>query len=102
MEIITASTLRERQQQGDSMTLIDVREPYESEEGNLGGENIPLADLMRRVDDIRAWCAQGDVVVYCRTGSRSQMAHKILTVQGKLPNILMLEGGYEAWLASAG
>lgn len=44
---ITVQELRERMERGDSFLLIDVREPWERAEFDLGGELIPIGDLLR-------------------------------------------------------
>jgi rhodanese-related sulfurtransferase len=97
MESITPQDLRLRIERGETITVIDIREAYEYEDGHLGGLNIPIADIPARIDEIRALAERGAIVVHCRSGSRSAMAYKMLTVQYKLPNVLNLVGGYEGW-----
>jgi rhodanese-related sulfurtransferase len=97
MESITPHDLRLRLQRGETITVIDIREAYEYEDGHIDGINIPIGDIGGRIEEIRALAQRGDIVVHCRTGSRSVMAYKMLTVQYKLPNVLNLEGGYEGW-----
>ena len=97
MEFITVPTLQARLDAGDRLTLIDIREAYEHEDGSITGVNIPLADLPAHIDQVRQFAEAGDIVVYCRSGSRSQMAQKMLVVHYRLPNVYHLEGGYEAW-----
>jgi rhodanese-related sulfurtransferase len=97
MQIITPDELRLRLQRGETITVIDIREAYEHEDGNIDGLNIPIGDIPARIDEIRALAQRGDIVVHCRSGSRSAMAYKMLTVQYKLTNVFSLEGGYEGW-----
>ena len=97
MEIITPHDLRLRIQRGEPITVIDIREAYEYEDGHINGINIPIGDIAARIDEIRALAERGTIVVHCRSGSRSVMAYKMLTVQFKLQNVLNLEGGYEGW-----
>lgn len=97
MQSITADDLRQRMATGETITLIDIREAYEHEEGHITDLNIPIADLAGRIEDLRAWSEKGDIVVYCRSGSRSLMAQRMLMVQYQLPNIINLEGGFAAW-----
>lgn len=99
MEFINVPTLQARLNAGESLTVIDIREAYEHDEGYITDVNIPLGDLPSRIDEVRQFAQAGDVVVYCRSGSRSQMAQKMLVIHYQLPNVLSLEGGYDAWEA---
>jgi len=69
--------------------LIDVREVYEHQEGNLGGVNIPMSELQSRTNEIPK---TGDVILYCRTGSRSNYAIQALSQAG-WTNLINLQGG---------
>jgi len=69
--------------------IIDVREVYEHEEGNLGGVNIPMSELQNRANEIPK---EGDVILYCRTGSRSSYAIQALSQAG-WNNLINLRGG---------
>lgn len=54
------------------MKIIDVREPAEFEESHVeGAVNIPLGDIMKRLDEIPK---DDEVVVYCRSGGRAGVA----------------------------
>lgn len=55
--------------------LIDVRENYEFEEGNLGGINIPLSELIGQHEELKKY---ERLVFYCQTGTRSKMAARLL------------------------
>jgi rhodanese-related sulfurtransferase len=69
--------------------LVDVREAYEHEAGNLGGVNIPMSELQHRAHEIPK---EGDVVLYCRSGARSSYAIQILSQNG-WENLINLQGG---------
>lgn len=79
------------------MHLIDVREPYEHEEHHIGGTNIPLGDLVQHLDEIKSMSHHRDIVLYCRSGNRSAMAQKLLSMQHGIDNTLNLTGGIIAW-----
>lgn len=51
----------------ENIQLIDIREPYEHEEFNIGGENIPMDELEK--EDIRA---NVTTILYCASGIRSK------------------------------
>jgi sulfur-carrier protein adenylyltransferase/sulfurtransferase len=93
---VTVTELKESLDRGDEITLIDVREPYEWEIGNLGpygARIIPLGDIPERFGEIDP---TGDVVVYCRSGARSGRVAEFLREQG-YSRVRNLEGGILAW-----
>jgi sulfur-carrier protein adenylyltransferase/sulfurtransferase len=59
----------------DEVFLIDVRESYEHEDGNIGGTNLPLYELRESLAVIPK---NKKVVCYCQTGQRSKMAVQLL------------------------
>ena len=93
----TASELREQLKQNKPLHLIDVREPYENEEFNIGGTNIPLGDLMNHEEELKALSQTGDLVLYCRSGNRSAMAQKLLAARFGIENTINLRGGVMMW-----
>jgi rhodanese-related sulfurtransferase len=87
----------ELQQLLDAQTvlqLIDVREPYEHLDFNIGGQLIPLNEVIKRIDEINK---NEVVVVYCRKGIRSQIAIQKLQEKYPFKNLVNLIGGTEAW-----
>jgi adenylyltransferase/sulfurtransferase len=76
--------------------LVDVREPWEWEAGSLEGRGavlIPLGELPGRIDEIPR---DRSVVLYCRSGQRSEAAVRRLIEEG-YPEVYNLRGGLEAW-----
>jgi molybdopterin/thiamine biosynthesis adenylyltransferase/rhodanese-related sulfurtransferase len=76
--------------------LLDVREPWEWSLGNLealGARLIPLGDLSRRRQEVPR---DRPVVVYCRSGQRSETAARQLLEDG-YPEVYNLQGGALAW-----
>ena len=66
-----------------SYIVIDVREPYEFSSGHIKGAlNIPPADLMMGAQQLKNIPKDANLIVYCRTGSRSNVAEHILRQQG--------------------
>lgn len=64
-----------------NVTVIDVRETYEFEDGHYDGAiNIPLGQIPQKINEIKAMSQP--VVVYCRSGNRSGMALSILKQAG--------------------
>ncbi len=92
MADITSDELKQRQQAGETPTIIDVREPWEFEESRIpGAQNIPLGTLPEKLDDL-AGLKDQEVVVHCKSGSRSSAAKAYLTQQG-FTNVRNLLGG---------
>ncbi len=95
MADITAIELKERIERKEQITLIDVREPHEHEEFNIGGENLPLGGIMEWSEDLQM-PSDTEIVVYCRSGNRSSMAKSLLTSKG-YSSVHNLTGGILAW-----
>ncbi|WP_139492104.1 MBL fold metallo-hydrolase [Brevibacillus dissolubilis] len=76
------------------VTLIDVRNQGEWEEGHIpGAQHIMLGTLASRLDEI---ATDKPIVVQCRSGARSAIAASILQANG-IKNVTNLTGGYLAW-----
>ena len=86
--------LFQKLQQGDNCELIDVREPHEHEQFNIGGRLIPLDDIMGKSGSIPT---DKEVIFYCKIGIRSQIAIQRLQERFGFTNLVNLQGGMEAW-----
>lgn len=96
MQEITVQDLKARRDRGDTdYVLIDVREPHEHAEFNIGGQLIPVGAIGRRMDELEKHKAD-EVIVYCRSGARSGMVQGLLQAAG-FQNVLNLRGGMLAW-----
>ena len=64
--------------------VIDVREPEEYKSGHVkGAVNIPPADLLTLAEEkLPGIPKDAAIIVYCRTGSRSQVAKQIMEQLG--------------------
>ncbi|HEY0053776.1 MAG TPA: rhodanese-like domain-containing protein [Pedobacter sp.] len=93
MEEITVEELKRKIDSGEDFQLIDVRETFEYEVSNLGGENIPLSGIMIESDKL---ATDKPVIVQCRSGKRSAAAIMQLQTLG-FDNLYNLEGGILAW-----
>ena len=61
--------------------LVDVRTPHEFEQGALpGAVNIPLQNLLAEVHQLDH---ELPVILYCRSGMRSQQAAQALSLFGR-------------------
>lgn len=84
----------------EQVNLIDVREPYEYEECNLGAQLIPLGDLLHRINELEPFKDQL-MVLHCQSGNRSAAAKEVLTQMG-FTRVEHLEGGIKAWIECFG
>lgn len=63
--------------------VIDVREPFEYDEGHVeGAVNIPPMQLLSHAPQLDDVPKDTPIIVYCRTGSRSNTAIHILNDLG--------------------
>lgn len=96
MTIITADEVKARIDAGEELYLLDVREPDERAEFNIGGTFLPLGNIqMMQTDDIDDW-KNNEVICYCRSGNRSMQACLMLETFG-FTNVKNLQGGMTGW-----
>jgi len=94
MQSITAIALQQKIHGKEDFQLVDVREPEEHEEFNIGGDLIPLGEIAYQVQKI---ATDKPVILYCRRGIRSQIAIQRLQEKFPFTNLINLIGGTEAW-----
>jgi rhodanese-related sulfurtransferase len=96
MQPISVEELKDRIDAGESIHLLDVREPGEHEDFNIGGTLLPLGQIRNMQTDDIDDCKDTEVVCYCRSGNRSGQACMILESAG-FTNVKNLTGGMMAW-----
>ncbi len=80
--------------QGESIVVIDVREPYEWQIGRIPTARlIPLATLLAAAPELDQ---NASIVVYCHHGSRSDAAARALSGAG-FTDVRNLIGGIDRW-----
>ncbi|HLO32518.1 MAG TPA: molybdopterin-synthase adenylyltransferase MoeB [Anaerolineales bacterium] len=90
---ITAPELAERMKT-NHLKLVDVREPHELEISRLPeATNIPLGQLAARLSELDS---AEDMVLFCKSGSRSTRALELLASAG-FKKVKNLKGGINAW-----
>ncbi len=96
MTNITAEEVKKRLDAGEELNLIDVREPHENAEFNIGGKLLPLGKIQSMqtedIDDLK----NEEVILYCRSGNRSGIAAMTLDTMG-FSNTKNLTGGMLGW-----
>lgn len=96
MTNITAEEVKQRLDAGEKLNLIDVREPHENAEFNIGGKLLPIGNIQSmQIEDIED-LKNEEVILYCRSGNRSGISASILDQLG-FTNTKNLVGGMLGW-----
>lgn len=95
MKELSVKELKEWMDNGEDFQLVDVREKYEYDICNLGGELIPMGEITSRLDQVSK---DKKVVVHCRSGGRSGTIVNVLESQYGYNNLYNLKGGILAWV----
>jgi rhodanese-related sulfurtransferase len=96
MENITVEELKARMDSGEKLHVIDVREPDEFAETNMGARLIPLGNILSmQIDDIED-LKDEELIIHCRSGKRSMQAAMFLDMLG-FKNTKNLVGGILEW-----
>ena len=96
MKNITPEELKEKIDKGEQINLIDVREPHEYAEINMGAKLVPLGKIQTmQIEDIEH-LKDEEVIIHCKSGQRSMMACHFLDQMG-FSNTYNLQGGIVAW-----
>lgn len=101
MEIIEAALLKQRLDAGESINLVDVRQPEEHAEFNIGGILLPLGNIMAMQTESIEDLKDKEVICYCRSGQRSMQASMMLETMG-YTNVKNLSGGMLGWMEKFG
>ena len=95
---ITVEEFDEWKTNGENIQVIDVREPSEFAEVNIGATLIPLGTIGENPDKIDK---NKKVVVHCKLGGRSAKAIRELEEKFGFTNLYNLKGGITAYLQKA-
>ncbi|OZM58726.1 hypothetical protein CIB95_00265 [Lottiidibacillus patelloidae] len=78
----------------DNTIFIDVREPYEFEEGHINDMiNMPLSSLEDNYEELPL---DSEIVIICRSGNRSMKAANMLKKYG-YTKLINVQGGISNW-----
>ncbi|OGX61056.1 MAG: sulfurtransferase [Paenibacillus sp. RIFOXYA1_FULL_44_5] len=90
----SADFQKEIQEKSTDKLVVDVREPQEYQTGYIpGAKNVPLSQLSQRLDQLPK---ENQLYLYCRSGSRSKQAARILSKNG-YTSLAHLQGGIASW-----
>lgn len=96
MQEISVEDLKKRIDSGETLNIIDVREPDEFAEYNIGGKLVPLGNIMSmQIDDLEN-IKDEELIIHCRSGKRSMQACMVLEQMG-FANTVNVIGGAMAW-----
>ena len=91
-------TLKARLDRGESVLILDVREPFEIALAAFPGANhIPMGDIPSRLTELDP---DQETVVVCHHGVRSAQVAMYLAQMG-FERVLNLAGGIDAWSEDA-
>jgi molybdopterin/thiamine biosynthesis adenylyltransferase/rhodanese-related sulfurtransferase len=90
---LSVKELKRRRDAGETVFLLDVREPYEYQIAQIGGTLIPQNDVPNRLNEIPR---DREIIVQCRSGARSQKIAEFLKQSG-YSQVVNLAGGILAW-----
>jgi rhodanese-related sulfurtransferase len=101
MQHITVEELKQKMDNGEAKHVIDVREPHEYAEFNIGAQLIPLGKIqsmqIEELEDLR----EEPIILHCRSGVRSVTAGLVLEQMG-FTNVTNVTGGVLAWIEKFG
>ena len=90
---MSVQELKQRRDKGEDVFVLDVREPWEYQIANIGGNLIPQNDVPQRLAELDR---NREIVVQCKSGGRSQRIAEFLAQNG-YSNVKNLAGGILAW-----
>ncbi len=95
---IDPAELKRMRDENRPFQLVDIREPYEAEICTLGGDLIPMGEVLDRLGELRK---DVPVVMHCRSGSRATAMIEALSSRYGFTNLINLKGGILAYAHSA-
>ena len=94
---ITPREVRRRTDLGETVHLIDVREPAEHAIAHIeGAELIPMGSIPARLQHLEGLADDGTLVIFCHLGVRSLNVVAWLREQG-VENGQSMAGGIDRW-----
>src|SRR6476619_2416141 len=83
---------------GNGIVLVDVRESTEWDAGHIpGAKHVPRGYLESRVEGAVGSDRSQEIVLYCASGQRSELAAHTLTDQLGYANVKSMTGGITLW-----
>jgi len=94
MPEVSVQELAEKKKNGETFTLLDIREPHELQVSHLESSlHIPMRQVPSRLKELDK---DAEILVLCRTGNRSAQITQVLLMQG-FRNAKNVAGGINAY-----
>ncbi len=90
---IEAQDLKKRLTTEKKPFILDVREAYEFEDGSIADINIPMAEVLPRINELEN---HKEIVVCCLTGKRSRAVAYHISKNLNQVKVYTLIGGLES------
>lgn len=101
MREISVTELKSRMDSGEELNILDVREDNERADFHFGGKHFRLRRIqdmeIEEIEDLK----EKEVIVYCRSGSRSRNACLMLEHMG-FKDTVNVKGGILDWIDNFG
>ncbi|MFN4121871.1 MAG: rhodanese-like domain-containing protein [Flavobacteriales bacterium] len=94
MNEITIQEFEQLKNSGKEYQLVDVREPFEFDIVNMGGELIPMGSILEQKERI---ALDKPVIFQCKSGGRSANVTRYFEQMG-YTNVYNLKGGILAYI----
>lgn len=91
---LLATEFKPHFEQNSNAILIDVREEYEHEDLNIGGENIPMGEVLSKISQLEGF---SNIYFYCKSGKRSKAIAYNLCKTLDHCTIYSCKGGIQAY-----
>lgn len=92
---ISVEDLKIKLDNKEEFIFLDVREPAEYQEFNLGAKLIPLGTLPAALGELEEY-KDKEIIIHCRSGARSGNAKEFLAQMG-FKNVRNVLGGVMKW-----
>jgi rhodanese-related sulfurtransferase len=94
---VSPRELKQRQDSGETIVMIDVREPQEFAIAHLADTRlIPMQTVPSQLESIRMLASEAPIAIFCHHGMRSLNVTMWLRGQG-IENCFSLSGGIDRW-----
>ena len=99
MKEMTVQELKSKMDKKEPFQLIDVREQFEYDIVNLGGELVPLSQVENNPDLLSCRIEKDKpVIIHCKMGGRSAKAVELMQQKHGYKNLYNLKGGIIAYV----